>query len=91
MSALHGREVSVHLDAGYVQNWFNDPGGLNQGFVIKSDVEALPNAHKPFYSRDYAADPTQRPKLQIIYGRASQFQSLSVDEIRAQYKALTGN
>lgn len=79
-----GTPISVHLDAGYVQNWLTIAGN-NGGIVIKSDVEALPKAHKPFYSRDYAVDATKRPKLQIIYGRASQFQSMSVDEIRAQY------
>lgn len=83
-------DISIHLDAGYVQNWFKQ-GGNNPGIVIKSDVETLPTAYKSFYSRDYAADATKRPKLQIIYGRASQFQSMSVDEIRAQYMTLTGN
>lgn len=85
-----GPEISIHLDAGYVQNWFN-VNGNNPGIVIKSDVESAPTTYMAFYSRDYATDPTKRPKLQIIYGRASQLQSMSVDEIRAQYKALTGN
>jgi len=65
---------------GLVQSWIDAPA-TNQGVIIKKPTEApAATDFKIFYSSDYAADTSLRPKLTIEYVPVPGSMTMSVDE-----------